>query len=158
MLLRLSTVVGGAATLLVGLFLTLAPSPQTSETASGAPPPDTTKPLRPLMVGLAQDMDRIATGLWHEDYDLIAQGAEGIAGHPKIPPGQLAEIKKALGNEFQTFVEYDKTVHRTASTLVDAATARDWSGIVEAHEQLQRGCMGCHTAFRDRLQPVLTTP
>jgi hypothetical protein len=45
------------------------------------------------MVDLAQDMDRIATGLWHEDYDLIRQGAYNIAQPPKIPPSQLATLK-----------------------------------------------------------------
>jgi hypothetical protein len=64
-------------------------------------PSDSTKPLRPLMVELAQDMDRIATGLWHKDYDLIEEGARSIAHHPKIDPAQLAKIKKALGKEVQ---------------------------------------------------------
>ncbi|MFB6231533.1 MAG: hypothetical protein ABEL04_10290 [Salinibacter sp.] len=64
------------------LLLLLLPTPGASLPSpftSLDPPPDTTKPLRPLMVGLAQDMDRIATGLWHEDYDLIEQGARNIA-------------------------------------------------------------------------------
>lgn len=116
---------------------------------------DTTKPLRPLMITLAQDMDRIATGLWHEDYDLIREGARGIAQHPKIPPDQIATIKTTLGEEFQTFVQYDKRVHATAANLVTAAEARNWSKILTTHERLQRGCVGCHTAFRDRVRPVL---
>lgn len=107
------------------------------------------------MVGLAQDMDRIATGLWYENYDLIEEGARQIAQHPRIQPNELARIKTALGEQFQTFVQYDKTVHRTATTLVSAAEARNWSRVLETHEHLQRGCTGCHTAFRDRLRPVL---
>lgn len=107
------------------------------------------------MVKLAQDMDRIATGLWYEDYDLIEQGARGIAQHPKIPPAQIAKIKKVLGNQFETFVHYDKRVHSLASKLVEAAEARNWSGVLNTHEQLQRGCMSCHTAFRDRVRPIL---
>lgn len=119
-------------------------------------PPDTTKPLRPLMVGLAQDMDRIATGLWHEEYDLIEEGARSIATHPRIPPRQIKKIKKALGPQFQAFVQYDKSVHGSAKNLVKAAQARDWDEVLEVHEQLQRGCVGCHRAFRERLRPVLS--
>lgn len=118
-------------------------------------PPDSTKPLRPLMVELAQDMDRIATGLWHEDYDLIEEGARSIAHHPKIPPAQLATIKKTLGKEFQGFVSIDRSVHSTATELVQAARARDWSAVLDAHERLKRGCTSCHTVYRERLRPVL---
>lgn len=120
-----------------------------------APAADTTKPLRPLMVELAQDMDRIATGLWHDDLDLIREGAHGIARHPKIPPKQMAKIKEVLGKEFQTFVQYDKRVHGAASNLVSAAEARNWSKILTTHERLQRGCVGCHRAFRDRVRSAL---
>lgn len=117
---------------------------------------DTTKPLRPLMVGLAQDMDRIATGIWYEEYDWIEEGAQSIAQHPKISPVQLKKIKSVLGAEFESFVAYDKSVHNTARTLGKAARARDWSAVLEAHRTLQQGCTGCHAAYRDRLRPVLT--
>lgn len=136
------------------LLLTAIPS-HSSPGSAVRSPADTTKPLHPLMVGLAQDMDRIATGLWYEDYDLIQQGAQGIAQHPKIPPAQIAKIKKALDNQFETFVLYDKRVHSLASKLVEAAEACNWSGVLNTHEQLQRGCMSCHTAFRDRVRPIL---
>jgi cytochrome c556 len=141
------------AVLILLLLALSAPSP--SPVSSPRPQPDTTKPLRPLMVGLAQDMDRIATGLWHEDYDLIRQGAHNIAQHPKIPPRQLATIKQALGPQFQSFVQYDKRVHHTATELVEAAEARDWSAVLDTHERLKRGCVTCHTAYRDTVRAVL---
>jgi len=123
------------------------------------PSPDTvqTKRLRLLMVGLAQDMSRIDTGLWHEDYDLMEQGGTAIANHPKIPPGQMAQIKKALRSEFKTFVQYDQTVHKTAAELAEAAAAHDLSGVLNAYRRVQNGCIGCHTAYRDRLRPVLSS-
>lgn len=107
------------------------------------------------MVGLSQDMSRIATGLWHEDYDLMEQGGTAIANHPKIPPAQIADIKEALGNEFETFVQYDQTVHTSAVELAEAAAANDLSGVLDAYRRVQNGCIGCHTAYRDRLRPVL---
>lgn len=114
-----------------------------------------TERLRPLMVELAQDMDRITTGLWHEDYGLIEEGARSIATHPKISPEQLAKIKKTLGNEFQGFVSMDKGVHGSATELVSAAEARDWSSVLTKYTELRDGCVGCHTAYRERLRPVL---
>lgn len=130
---------------------------RSSPTAPSAVASDTvdTKQLRLLMVGLAQDMARVNTGIWHEDYDLIRQGAANIANHPKISPKQIAKIKKTLGTEFQNFVGFDKAVHSTSSELVSAAEARNWSGVLEKSDQIRDGCVGCHTAYRDRLQPVL---
>lgn len=142
----------GGTLLLALLVAASSPAPA----PSARTPADTTKPLKPLMVGLAQDMARISTGLWYEDYDLIRQGAQSIAQHPKIPPSQIAKIKKALGPQFSTFVQYDKTVHQTANTLVNAAEAKNWSAVLETHERLQQGCLRCHSAFRDQLRPVLT--
>lgn len=148
LLLLLSLLLIGASLLSVG--------PPVASTASTAPA-DTvdTKPLRLLMVGLAQDMARINTGIWHEDYDLIREGASSIANHPKIPPDQIATIRKTLDAEFQNFVRYDKAVHNTATELVSAAEARNWSDVLSAQTQLRDGCVGCHTAYRERLRPVL---
>ena len=152
MLTHLRSVAGVAAlALLLGLGAPSAPS-----LSSTSAPSDSTKPLRPLMVTLAQDMDRLATGLWHEDYDLIRDGASSIANHPRIPPDQIAKIKKTLGADFQNFVRYDKAVHSTATELVSAAEARKWSGVLSKYTEIRDGCVGCHTAYRDRLQPVLT--
>lgn len=137
--------------LLIGTTLLSPPRPAAPPAAA-----DTidTKRLRLLMVGLAQDMARINTGIWHEDFDLVQQGASSIANHPRIPPDQIAKIKKALGQEFQNFVRFDKAVHGTATELVNAAEARDWSGVLTKQTELRDGCFGCHTAYRERLRPV----
>lgn len=153
MRLHSSLLLGPSLALLTLLLLATGASSLSSPSSS--PQPDTTKPLRPLMVELAQDMDRIATGLWHEDYDLIRQGARNIAQHPTISPKQIAEIKKALGEQFQNFVRYDKAVHHTATELVEAAEARNWSAVLDTHERLKRGCVTCHTAYRDTVRSVL---
>jgi cytochrome c556 len=147
-----SVLVLSCSLLLMGGTLFSAPRPTVSPTTA-----DTvdTKRLRLLMVGLAQDMSRISTGLWHEDADLVQEGASSIANHPRIPPDQIAKIKKALGEEFKNFVRYDKDVHDTATELVRAAEARDWSGILTKQTELRDGCVGCHTAYRERLRPVL---
>lgn len=144
-------------TMFVALLLIGGTLVSSSRSTSARAPADTTdtKRLRLLMVGLAQDMSRINTGLWHEDYELIREGAAAIANHPKIPPGQITKIKTELGPEFQNFVRFDKNVHGTATELVSAAEARDWSAMLTKQTELRDGCVGCHTAYRDRLRPVL---
>jgi len=156
---RILSLLATAGALCLGLVWSSAPAAPASSSSPPSIPSaeDTieTKQLRLLMVGLAQDMDRINTGLWHEDYDMIYQGASAIAAHPKIPPEQVQKIKTALENEFQAFVRYDKTVHRTAVELAEAAKNSNLSRALDAHTRLRNGCIGCHTAYRDRLRPVL---
>lgn len=141
------------AIVLGGAFSLSMPAPATPS----PPQQDTTqtKPLRLLMAGLAQDMARINTGIWYEDYDLMEQGGTAIANHPKIPPAQIAKIKKALGTEFKAFVQYDQTVHNTAVELAEAASDRNLTAVLDAYTRIRNGCTGCHTAYRDRLRPVL---
>lgn len=79
-----------------------------------------TKRLRLLMAGLAQDMAPINTGIWHEHFGLVEQGAASIANHPRISPDPIAKIKQTLDEEFQNFVRFDKAVHGTATELVSA--------------------------------------
>lgn len=121
-------------------------------------PPDTTetKNLRPLMVEIAQDMARINTGIWHEDYELIEEGGSSIANHPKIPRAQMARIKKALGTEFSAFVQFDKTVHQGAAELAEAASNENMSAVLDTYTEVRNGCIGCHTAYRDRVRQVLS--
>lgn len=133
---------------------TLFAVPLSTPPATSADTTDTER-LRPLMVALGQDMDRISTGLWYENYRLIEEGARSIANHPRISPEDLATIKETLGQEFQGFVSMDKAVHGSATELVSAAEARDWSGVLTKYTELRDGCLGCHTAYRERLQPVL---
>jgi len=146
----------GLSLLLIGATLFSVPRPAPPSSPTMADTVDT-KRLRLLMVGLAQDMARINTGIWHEDFDLVQQGATSIANHPRIPPDQIKKIKKALGQEFQNFVRFDKSVHSTATELVSAAEARDWSGVLTKYTELRDGCFGCHSAYRERLQPVLAS-
>lgn len=122
---------------------------------AGAPDAVDTKPLRPLMVEIAQDMSRINTGIWHEDYELIVEGGRSIAEHPKIPQEQMARIKEALGPEFNAFVKFDKTVHGGAAALAEAAARENMSAVLEEYTTVRNGCVGCHTAFRDRVREVL---
>ncbi len=120
--------------------------------AAGSEQEAATRPLRPLMVDLSLDMERIHQGLWREDYVMIAQGARSIAEHPKITSEQMAAIKKALGTSFKQFVQFDVTVHEAASALADAAADENLKAVLKHRRQLQQGCISCHAGFREQVR------
>lgn len=106
-----------------------------------------TKRLRFLLAGLDQGMARISTGVWHEDFGLVEQGAASIANHPQISPDQIAKIKQVLSEEFQNFVRFGKTVHGTAPELVIAAEAREWFAMLNTYTGLPDGYFGCRRVY-----------
>lgn len=113
------------------------------------------RPLRFLMVGLAQDMSRISDGIWHEDYEMIQNGARGVADHPRVTPEEMAAIKAALGERFEAFVAFDRQVHGSAVEIADAAGQLNLGRILESHGKLQQGCVSCHATFRDEVREAL---
>lgn len=121
----------------------------TADDGSGA------RPLKLLMVGLAQDMDRISRGLWHGDTVLITQGAEAIASHPKILPAEIRRIQEALGDQFEAFVGIDQRVHELASGLSQITPGDGMETALNQYQQLQASCIACHTSFRERVRAAL---
>lgn len=113
-------------------------------------------PLKSIMAGLATDMASVASGIWFEDTTVIADAAESIAGHPRVPPEQVAAIQAALGDEFQHFVAFDQLVHDRAVQLQGEATAsQPMADLARTYFDVAEGCVACHTAFRGRLSSVL---
>lgn len=144
-----------AVLLLVGFsYVLLSPAPpalkadSSTQQAQRAEP----RPLKPLMVTLGQDMSRIADGIWYEDFEMIRTGAQAIADHPKIPPAQMQLIRKTLGEQFSSFVGMDKAVHDAAVEVAEAAAEHNLQRALQDVESLQRGCVACHTAYRDTVR------
>lgn len=112
--------------------------------------------LLPMMKTLMVQMNRINTGIYMQDYRLIDTTAHNIAHHPKIAADQLAKIKQALGEDMKKFKRYDfAMVHSHADSMSLAARQENMRRVLEHYEVVQRGCVGCHTEFRDRLRDVL---
>lgn len=145
--------------ILIGAAITVVCGPTTTGEAEPAVQavPDTlqTRPLRFLMVGLGQDMSRISDGLWHEDYEMIRQGARGVADHPRVTPEEMATIQAVLEGRFETFVGFDQLVHDTADEMAGAAAERDMGRVLELQGRLQQGCISCHAAFREEVRQAL---
>lgn len=108
-----------------------------------------TRPLRSLMTELGQDMNKVSEGIWREDFQMIAAGAERVAHHPRVPAQERMLIQEILTDRFPQFVALDQTVHRTALELTAAAQARNLTAVLDQADRLARACVACHTAFRD---------
>ncbi|MFB6285427.1 MAG: cytochrome c [Candidatus Bipolaricaulia bacterium] len=113
------------------------------------------RPLKLLMVELAQDMARVNDGIWHGDRTMIADGAQAIADHPEILPSQMETLKEKLGERFSGFVGLDQAVHDMAAELAQSAPKADMRAIVQSYGQLQQGCVSCHAGYRDEVREVL---
>lgn len=105
-----------------------------------------------IMLGLQGQMERVARGIWLEDYGLVAEGAQAVADHPTVPPEELAQVSAVLGDDVGGFGAGDTKVHDLAVVLAERARAADMAGVVSADADLRAACAECHTMFRARLR------
>jgi hypothetical protein len=126
-----------------------------SHQVSAEPQPDQL-PLPAIMRSLERDMAAVDAGLWLENPQAVAAAAHRVAEHPSVTLEYRAAIQEELGDHFPAFVEYDQEVHDTAQLLAERAKAGAAIGeLLELQHAVARGCVGCHTAFRSRLQPAM---
>lgn len=108
--------------------------------------------LRPIMQQLGVEMGRLTAALWLEDYAAMTTSAGAIADHPHIAEEELGRIQRTLGADMPAFETIDREVHEAAVGLHEAARRRDLDGIVRQLGDVQRGCVACHSRFRERLR------
>jgi hypothetical protein len=126
------------------------PSGTDSNTVAGS--------LRAIMQGMDSAASEIAGGIWTEDYDRIRAGAAAIADHPQIPMSDRQVVQEQLGDDFTTFVRLDQHVHDLAVELRGLANDRAAiDEVLASFQQLQAGCIGCHTPFRPRVATALAS-
>lgn len=108
-----------------------------------------------IMVELQGDMARISRGLWIENFDTIAAGADAIANHPRVPQQEFQRISEVLGSDMSRFGGMDREVHDLAVRLAEEARSGELEPVLSTDVELRRGCVACHTAFRDRLREAI---
>lgn len=109
-------------------------------------------PLRPIMQRLASDMAGFSHALWLEDHAEMTARAAAMADHPHISTEEIRRIEAALGPDMPAFEEADEVVHIAAIRMQEAAAARRQDEVVTRLGEVQRGCVSCHSRFRDRLR------
>ncbi len=128
------------------LVVVLAPAVAASEKATT---------LKGIMQGLRDNLVDIADGVLVGDFDLVARGAAGIAGHPRIPLDQVRLVAEELGEEMAAFKQMDTTVHDLSLEIVAAAEARDRDLVVSGYHKMIDGCAACHDAYKGRVSATL---
>lgn len=108
-----------------------------------------------IMAGLEADMAQISRGLWREDLDTIAAGADAVAGHPRVPPEEFQSISSVLGEEMSAFAGMDMRVHDLAVRLAEEARTGQLSAVLATDAELRQACVSCHSTFRERLREAI---
>ena len=111
--------------------------------------------LKHIMQGLRDDYVRIADGLLTGDLDLVANGASGIADHPKIPPEQVQLVAAELGEEMPAFKQMDTRVHDLSVEIRDAAEAPDRDRALRKFRKMTEACIACHDTYKERVARAL---
>lgn len=114
-------------------------------------------PLRAIMQQLAVDLAGFTHALLLEDFETMTARSGAIAEHAHIAPDDVRRIEAELGDEMAMFEAADEAVHLTAERLHQAAEARDFNAILTRLDEIHRGCVACHTQFRERLRTDLAT-
>lgn len=108
-------------------------------------------PLLPIMLQMAADMSGLMQALWLENYEQMSARAAALAGHAGISAEELARIEAELGPEMAAFAAADEAVHQASVRLHEAAEARELEVFLKQLAEVQRGCVDCHSRFRERL-------
>ena len=111
--------------------------------------------LLPIMQRLGSNMTALTHALMVEDHATVRQHAAAIAGHAPISAAEIERIHGELGADAAEFERLDVAVHGAAERLHHASEGNDPAAVAAALAEVQRGCVECHTKFRERLR---TTP
>lgn len=108
--------------------------------------------LLPIMQSLGTYMTSLTHGLMTEDPAMVATNAASIASHPPVAAEEVERIHGVLGTEMAEFERLDEEVHVASEKLHEAALAGGTDDVLMRLNEVQRGCVACHTKFRERLR------
>lgn len=111
--------------------------------------------LKSIMQELRDDLVDISDGLLTDDFELVANGAVGIANHPQIPAAQVQLVAAELGTEMPAFKQLDTLVHDLAIEISAAAAAGNGDAAISGYQRMIEGCFACHRTYKERVAGVL---
>lgn len=112
------------------------------------PEPEKSLALRNIMKEMGHHLQIITDGISREDWELVAETASLIAGHPQPPLFEKMRILSFIGTEAGTFKSHDQKIHEAAKTLREAAEQKDGPAVIATFAQVQTSCLACHETFR----------
>jgi cytochrome c556 len=108
--------------------------------------------LLPIMRQMADDMAALQNALWLDGLDEVAARAEAVAEHAHLSADEVARVRAELGPLMAEFERADETVHDAAVRMHQAAREGNTDDLLDQLAAVQRGCVGCHVRFRERLR------
>lgn len=120
------------------LLLTLSASPALGEQDA----------MQRIMQAMAGEMNRIAAGIWREDYAQVRAGAQAVADHPLPSFTEKLALLGRLGGNAPRFMEADEAMQATALELVSAAEKAQPDAVLRQYQHLQQHCIACHSWYR----------
>ena len=106
--------------------------------------------LEKVMKGHAKNMQLIAGGIAHEDYEQVVKASLGVVDPPRPPStiGEKLKLMGFLGQNIGRFKELDGDVKERAAVLVKTARTQNGKATIAAFQRLQLSCLACHAEFR----------
>lgn len=135
---------GALPTVTACILLTLGGTTASAESASKEAPLE----LRKIMQELGRQMQAATDAISQEDWARVASIAPRIAEHPQPPAGEKVRILSFVGTNIARFKAFDGKTHAAAEKMMEAAEHKNGDGVITAFAEIQRGCLGCHQAFR----------
>jgi len=108
--------------------------------------------LLPIMQRLGSNMTALTYALMTDDRATIKEQAAAIAAHAPISEAELQRIQRVLGPDMAKFEALDESVHVASVRLHDASQTSWGAEAVDRLGEVQRGCVSCHSQFRERLR------
>lgn len=110
--------------------------------------------LEKVMKGHAKNMQLIAGGIAHEDYEQVVKASLRVADPPRPAStiGEKLKLMGFLGQNIRRFRELDGDVKERAAVLVKTARAKNGEATIVAFQRLQMSCLACHAEFRKPFQ------
>lgn len=111
--------------------------------------------LKEIMQDLRDNLVKITDGLLVDDFDLVSQGATGIAQHAPIAVLQATRIANELGSDMVVFKQFDEQVHGLSIAIAESANNKDRDAVIVDYQAMVQGCLSCHAAFKERVAQTL---
>jgi cytochrome c556 len=108
--------------------------------------------LLPIMQELGVRMAALTHGLMVDSAELVADNAKLMAEHAPIAADELARLQRTLGADMAEFERIDTETHGKLVRLRDAAASGASNDVLTRLNEVQRGCVECHSRFRNRLR------
>ncbi|MBI5237962.1 MAG: cytochrome c [Deltaproteobacteria bacterium] len=107
--------------------------------------------LRGVMKELGGLTEGIVTAINKGDFDAIYKNALAVNNYRRPSTTEMTKILDFLKADAKGFNDADTAALTALQNLAEAAEGKDIDRVIEQFSSLLKGCVGCHTKYRDRI-------